>query len=117
MPHSVANEEDSSSCQVNISGRDSGAIDCAEEANHMATLISKLLGTQKPSVHCYVDNKSIVDALTSSRGYEWKLLRFKRCWNEGNSLRFHGFQEISQLANCLTKTGASSEELLEAISN
>ena len=74
---------------------ETGAIDCAEEANHMATLISKLLGTQKPSVHCYVDKKRIVDAVTSSGGYEWKLLRFKRCWNEGNSLRFHGFHEIS----------------------
>ena len=97
-------------------------LDCAEEANHLATLIARLLGTQKPPVHCYVDNKSLVDALYSFKLVDGKRLRVEVAALQ-EMLERRELSKVSwiptnlQLANCLTKTGASSKELLEAISN
>ena len=97
-------------------------LDCAEEGYHLAGLISELFNIPRLKVYCYVDNKSLVDALKSSKMVEGKRLRVEVAVLQEMIAKREISDVIwvptaSQLANCLTKGGVSAKSLLEAISS
>ena len=95
-------------------------LDCAEEALHMANLIKDVLNVDKIDIVCKVDNKSLVEALYSNKQVEGKRLRvevniLKEMINRKEILQVKWIPTNLQLANCLTKGGASAKSLLQAI--
>ena len=72
-------------------------------------------------IHCFVDNKSLVDTLYSSHKVEEKRLRvdmavFQDMMGRGEVSSVSWVDTEGQLANCLTKRGASAVRLMEVIS-
>ena len=95
-------------------------LDCAEEGVHLSSLISELLNIPKLQVYCKVDNKSLVDALQSSKLVEGKRLRveiavLQEMLDKKDLAAVTWVPTSTQLANCLTKGGVSAKSLLETI--
>ena len=97
------------------------AVDGAEEAIYISQLISDLLKIPRLKITCKIDNKSLVEAIQSSKQVDGKRLRIEiailkeMLQNEVIS-KISWVSTNNQLANCLTKGGANSQHLLEAIS-
>ena len=93
----------------------------AETSVYISHIISDLLDIPQLNVHCFVDNKSLVDSLYSSHQVEEKRLRIDLAVLD-NMIENKEITDVQwvetnlQLANCLTKRGASSLHLMEAIS-
>ena len=93
----------------------------AETSVYISHILSDLLGTPQLDIHCFVDNKSLVDSLYSSHQVEEKRLRIDLAVLD-NMMEKKEITDVQwvetnlQLANCLTKRGASSLHLMEAIS-
>ena len=99
-------------------------LDGAEASILLANVIAEVLnlGTKKPIVRCFVDNKSLVDAVYSTKTIEDKLLRINMAVLRDHLSRrdLHDVtwvQTSCQLADALTKRGANAQPLLEAITN
>ena len=95
-------------------------VEGAEEAIYIAHIIKEVTKTNDVQIHCFVDNKSLVDALQSYKQVDGKLSRVDMAALEEmlekkqiNSVSWIGTS--SQLADCLTKRGASTEKLREAL--
>ena len=95
-------------------------IEAAEAAVFISRVISDLLGCINLEIQCFVDNKSLVDALHSSHRVEDKRLRIDIAVmqdmldrKEVTSVKWVNTDD--QLANCLTKRGASPLRLLEVL--
>ena len=96
-------------------------VDGTEACVFTKHVLNEILGCCDLPVACYVDNKSLVDALNSTKSVDDRRLRtdisllkdmLKR--KEINSISW--VNASSQLANCLTKKGANYEQLRSAIS-
>lgn len=89
-----------------------------EEALYMKELI-KMCAKTEVEIHAIVDNKSLVQALGSTSLVDDKRLRIdissikEIIENEG--VRVSWVPGKGQLANCLTKRGASSKDLMEVL--
>ena len=99
-----------------------GLIEAAEAAVFISRVISDLLNCVNLKIQCFVDNKSLVDALHSSHRVEDKRLRIDVAVlqdmlsrEEVTSVKWVNTED--QLANCLTKRGASSLRLLEVLAH
>ena len=95
-------------------------LDCAEAAVYIASIIADLINVQKTKVCCYVDNRSLVDALHSLKMVEDRRLRLdiavlQDMMERGELNSVSWVDTGSQLANCLTKGGVSAVRLLDAI--
>ena len=97
-------------------------IEAAEAAVFISRVISDLLNCVNLKIQCFVDNKSLVDALHSSHRVEDKRLRIDIAVlqdmlsrEEVTSVKWVNTED--QLANCLTKRGASSLRLLEVLAH
>ena len=96
-------------------------LDCAETAIYLANLLSEISGCERLRIMCYVDNKSLVDALYSCKHVDDKRLRIDVAVLQ-DMLEKREITEVSwvdkgqQLADCLTKRGASTEQLRAAVS-
>ena len=95
-------------------------IEAAEAAVFISRVISDLLDCINLEIQCFVDNKSLVDALHSSHRVEDKRLRIDIAVmqdmldrKEVTSVKWVNTDD--QLANCLTKRGASPLRLLEVL--
>ena len=83
--------------------------------------MSEISGGGRPRIKCYVDNKSLVDALQSCKNVEDRRLRIDIAVLR-DMLERREVEEVSwvntsmQLADCLTKKGASSRHLRTAVS-
>ena len=95
--------------------------DCVDEAIHITGLISEILNIPMLKIYCYVDNRSLVDALKSSKPVDGKRLRIEMAVIK-EMISKHEIESVtwiptsSMIANCLTKGGASVKTLLQAIS-
>ena len=95
-------------------------LDCAEAAVYIANILCEITGNAL-KIYCLVDNKSLVDSLHSSKNVEDRRLRIDLAVLQDMLLRKE-IADVSwvatglQLADCLTKRGASTAKLLEAIS-
>ena len=98
------------------------ALDAAQAGVFIATLLAEMINVPVSSipVKCFVDNKSLVDALYSTKSVEDKHLRINiavlRDMLSTRSLSTMSWVRTShQLANVLTKRGACHRPLLAAI--
>ena len=95
-------------------------LDAADAGVFISCLIKQILGLKvAPSVKCYVNNKSLVDALHSTTSVEDKSLRINIAVLR-DMMQRRDVEDViwvktaHQLANALTKKGACSEDLLRA---
>lgn len=99
-------------------------LDGAEASILISNLVAELLalGNNQPIVKCYVDNKSLVEAVYSTKAIEDKHLRINMAvlrdmLARGDLHSVEWVQSSCQLADALTKRGASVSSLIAAISN
>ena len=99
-------------------------LDGVEASILFSSIIAEVLnlGENRPIVKCYVDNRSLVEAVYSTKVLEDKLLRINMAVLRDLLSRreLHEIiwvQTSCQLADALTKRGANAEPLLEAVSN
>ena len=98
-------------------------LDCAEAGVYVAKLLSESLKKSILSfpVKCFVDNKSLVESVYSTKAVEDKYLRINISVLR-DMLASKDIHSVSwvratkQLANVLTKRGASGDALLSAVS-
>lgn len=96
-------------------------LECAETAVYLANLLQEVSGCAKLKIKCFVDNKSLVDALHSCKSVEDKRLRIdiavlRDMLEQGEIDEIFWVESGQQLADCLTKKGASTERLRAAVS-
>ena len=96
-------------------------LDCAETAVYIRNIIQELCKCQHIPINCFVDNKSLLDTLNSKKSVEDRRLRIDLAVLE-EMIRNNDITSVSwvssahQLANCLTKRGASCQQLRESLS-
>lgn len=96
-------------------------LECAESAVYLARILSEISGGEKFKIKCYVDNKSLVDALHSYKNVDDRRLRIdiavlRDMLERGEIGEVSWVDASQQLADCLTKKGASTERLRAAVS-
>lgn len=96
-------------------------LECAETAIYLREIIAELTSYRNLKIVCYVDNKSLVEALYSTTSVEDKRLRIDIAVLSGMIERkeldeVKWVSSAKQLADCLTKTGSSSLYLRSIIS-
>ena len=96
-------------------------VEGAEAAVYLKTIIEEIVGCDKLKVQCYVDNKSLVEALKSSTSVDDRRLRIdvallKDMMQRREVDNISWVSTSEQLADCLTKKGASTDRLREALS-
>ena len=94
-------------------------LDAAETGVYLATLLTEITGLE-PVVKCFVDNKSLVDNLYSTKLIEDKLIRshmsvLKNLLERQEVASVTWVRAAKQIADALTKRGASVDLLLSAI--
>ena len=96
-------------------------VDCVDAAIYIRAILYQICKCENIPIHCYVDNKSLLDTLKSKRNVDDKRLRIDLavlqdllCRKEICSVSW--IESSKQLADCLTKKGASTEQLRAAIS-
>ena len=96
-------------------------LDSAEAGVYIAALLAEILGCAPGIVvRCFVDNKSLVEALYSTKSIEDKHLRIslavlRDMLNKHSIHSVAWVQSSHQLANVLTKRGACAKSLLYSI--
>ena len=95
-------------------------LDCAEAAVFLSSVIFELSKYRVP-IKCYVDNKSLVESLYSSKLVDDRRLRIdmavlKDMIGKKEIASVLWIPTVHQLANALTKRGASVAGLLSAVS-
>ena len=96
-------------------------LEAAQASVYIRHMISEVLGI-KPVIKCYVDNRSLVEAVHSTKAVEDKHLRIdiaalKDLLVTREVASVSWVQSARQLANVLTKRGASAETLVSAVSS
>ena len=94
-------------------------LDCAEAAVFLSSVMFELTEHRVP-IKCYVDNKSVVESLHSSRLVDDKRHRIdmavlKDMMDQNEITSVSWVPTVHQLANGLTKRGASVAGLLSAV--
>ena len=94
-------------------------LDVAEAGVYLATLLTEITGLE-PVVKCFVDNKSLVENLYSTKLIEDKLIRshmsvLKNLLERQEVASVTWVRAARQIADALTKRGASVDLLLSAI--
>ena len=96
-------------------------IDCAETAIYIKRILEELSKVFDLPIHCYTDNKSLADSLASKKQVDDRRLRIDMAYLK-DMLENKDISSVNwistdrQLANSLTKRGASAEQLCAAIS-
>ena len=95
-------------------------IEVAESAYYIGKILEDIGIDKEIPVKCFVDNKSLVDALRSMKKVDDKYLRIniaclKEMLERGDISSVEWVETKRQIANCLTKKEASPFSLTEAI--
>ena len=96
-------------------------LEAAESGCYIGRIFEDIGIAERLPIKCYVDNKSLVGALRSVKKVDDKYLRIniaclKDMLERKDITTVEWVDTGKQLANCLTKKGASPHALLEAIS-
>ena len=96
-------------------------IEGAGAAVNIAEIIKQLTGQDKIDIYCYIDNKSLVDSLSSFKQLTDRRLRVDTMGLEemlelGVIKKLTWVKSEQQLADCLTKRGVCADKLKAAIS-
>lgn len=97
-------------------------VDSLEDACYLRKILLELLHLDSIPIDCYTDNKSLVENIHSTKSVHDKKLRIdtaclKEMLKEGEISSLSWLDSKNQLADCLTKTGASSQGLREVLSS
>ena len=103
-----------------LSAETMALLDCAEAGVFLANVLADITSSAPIAVRCYVDNKSLVESLHSSKYIEDRRLRLdiavlRDMIDRGELHSVSWVDTASQLADCLTKRGASTQRLRDAI--
>ncbi|KAK3896091.1 hypothetical protein Pcinc_000222 [Petrolisthes cinctipes] len=104
-----------------LSAETQALLEGAETAVYLSKILSEIEGCESLQIRCFVDNKSLVDALYSCRSVDDRRLRIDMAVLR-DMLKKKEITEVAwietsqQLADCLTKKGASTERLRAAVS-
>lgn len=95
-------------------------LECAETAVYLAKILHEISDCGSLKIRCFTDNKSLVDALHSCRSVEDRRLRIDIAvlcdmLERGEVTEVAWVDTSGQLADCLTKKGASTERLRAAV--
>lgn len=95
-------------------------VECTETAVYLQYILSEIADCGRMKIRCYVDNRGLVDSLQSDKGIEDRRLRIdiavlRDMLDKGELEDVSWVDTKSQLADCLTKRGASAETLREAV--
>ena len=95
-------------------------VEGAEVSFYIASILKEVTKIKDVPINCFVDNKSLVDALSSSKQVEDRRLRIDIAvlddMIEKKEINHVAWVDTcNQLADCLTKRGASTEKLRLAI--
>ena len=96
-------------------------VEAAGASVNMAGILQELTGFPDVKIHCYIDNKSLVDSLSSYKQVKDRRLRLDTTILE-NMIAREEIDEIfwvnssDQLADCLTKKGVCTNKLRHVIS-
>ena len=108
-----------------LAGETLAMADAIDSAIFIATLYAELTTGQPKSlsipITCIVDNRSLYDAIKSMKSVAEKRLRLeitniKELVNNGQIKNITWCSTKEQLADCLTKKGASTLQLLKTLS-
>lgn len=98
-------------------------LDCADTAVFLSHMFAEVACVKQQilKVKCCVDNKSLVEALYSTKSVEDHRLRIdiavlKDMLRRGELTQVSWVSTVHQLANCMTKRGAPAGQLIAAIS-
>ena len=106
--------------KLTLSAKTLALLDCAEAAVYIF-ILCEVFGCRALKINCLVGNKSLVDALQSFNSIEDKRLRIDmavlRCMLDNVEIsKVSWIASPQQLADCLTKKGASTVQLGAAFS-
>ena len=95
-------------------------VEVAESAYYLGKILEDMSIDGKVPIKCFVDNKSLVEALRSIKKVDNKYLRIniaslKDMIERGDITSVEWINTKKQLANCMTKRGASPVTLLKAV--
>jgi len=96
-------------------------VDCACTAVYIRQVLAEFTRCSELAINCFTDNKSLLDTLNSSKNVDDRRLRIELAvlqdmLHKGEINKVSWVDSSHQLANCLTKRGASAEHLRAAIS-
>ena len=96
-------------------------IEGAGAAVNIAEIIKQLIGQRSMKIYCYIDNKSLVDSLSSYKQVKDRRLRvdtrvLEDMIQQGEITKMIWVNSSQQLADCLTKRGVCTDKLQAAIS-
>ena len=101
-----------------LSAETMALLEAAEAGVYIATMIAQALNINRPLIKCYVDNKSLCEAVHSSTNVEDKMLRISMAALRDllQSRVIHSVSWVKsahQLANVLTKKGVNPSDMLK----
>ncbi|KAG0718174.1 Retrovirus-related Pol polyprotein from transposon RE1 [Chionoecetes opilio] len=96
-------------------------LDGASTAVYVASILKEISGCGRIPIRCFVDNRSVVEALYAYKLVDNKRLRIdisvlRDMLDQGELKEVTWVETSKQLADCLTKKGASTMRLREAVS-
>ena len=95
-------------------------LEAAEAGVYIGTMISQALNVSRPLVKCFVDNRSLCEAVYSSKNIDDKMLRINMAalrdmLSSGQICSVSWVKSAHQLANVLTKRGVNPSDLLNSL--
>ena len=95
-------------------------LEAAEAGVYIGTMISQALNVSRPIVKCFVDNRSLCEAVYSSKNIDDKMLRINMAalrdmLSSGQICSVSWVKSAHQLANVLTKRGVNPSDLLNSL--
>ena len=98
-----------------------GAVDGVDSAHMIKKSIEEMLQLHLPPINLYVDNKSLFDAIKTSNVLADKRLMVDisalRQMADKKEITVHWIKSELQLADALTKAGASKHKLMDVVSS
>ena len=95
-------------------------MEACETAFLLKSQISELFDSEGPPIHLITDNESLANAVRSTTSVEEKRLRvdisaLREMLDKGEICEVSWVPAREQLADCLTKQGANSENLIRVL--
>ena len=121
LPNLLGIKKNTKSCKIYTLAAETLAMsDAAETSLYIKHIISEMIDGVELPIVCYTDNKSLVDVLDSKKNVDDKRLRIdiallKDMLQKKEISSIKWVNTHAQLANCLTKRGASASQLLAVI--
>ena len=116
MPYLLAIKKVERVVKSTLAAETLALVEGAEASFYIASILKEMTKAEEIPIKCKVDNKSLVDALSSSKQVDGKRLRIDIAVLD-DMLERKEIDQVSwvdtkwQLADCLTKRGASTENL------